>query len=31
LKVAYQQDVFPKIISLPTDYKDVDDLANEED
>lgn len=31
LKVAYQQDIFPKIISLPTDYKDVDDLANEEE
>lgn len=30
LKVAYQQDMFPKVITVPEGYKDVDDLANEE-
>ena len=28
LKTAYQQDLFPKIIRLPGDSKDADDLAN---
>jgi DNA primase len=30
LKMCYHQDVFPKIISLGTDSKDADDLANHE-
>ncbi len=28
LKIAYQQGLFPKMISLPAEYKDVDDIAN---
>ena len=28
LKLFYQQNLFPKIIKLPTEQKDVDDLAN---
>jgi len=31
LKIAYQEDIFPKLIDLPTQYKDVDDLAQETD
>lgn len=31
LKIAYQQDVFPKLIWLPEKYKDVDNLAQELD
>lgn len=29
LKVAYKQDTYPKIVNLPHLYKDVDDLAND--
>ncbi len=28
LKLAYEQNIFPKILQLPTGYKDVDELAN---
>lgn len=28
LKIAYQIGLFPKIITLPSEYKDVDDIAN---
>jgi len=28
LKLCYHQDIFPKIVTLPETYKDVDDLAN---
>lgn len=28
LKVAYQHDIYPKILTLPTEYKDVDEWAN---
>ncbi len=28
LAVFYQQNLFPKVIALPKDYKDIDDLAN---
>jgi len=28
LKIAYREDVFPKMIVLPNEIKDVDDLAN---
>ncbi len=28
LKVAYQHDIYPKILTLPADYKDVDEWAN---
>ena len=31
MKIAYRQNLFPKIISLPNEYKDVDDLANVDD
>lgn len=31
LKLCYNQDIFPKVISLPDGYKDVDDLANIEE
>lgn len=30
LKIAYRENIFPKMIILPEDMKDVDDLANEE-
>ncbi|HRX64174.1 MAG TPA: DNA primase [Candidatus Absconditabacterales bacterium] len=30
LKIAYKQDIFPKMIVLPDDIKDVDDMANME-
>jgi len=30
LKIAYQHNIFPKIIQLPTNVKDIDDLANKE-
>lgn len=28
MKLAYEQDVFPKILELPDGYKDIDELAN---
>lgn len=28
LKIAYEQDTYPKILSLPAEYKDVDERAN---
>jgi len=28
LKIAYRENVFPKMIVLPNEFKDVDDLAN---
>jgi hypothetical protein len=28
LKIAYRENVFPKMIILPSEFKDVDDLAN---
>ena len=28
LKIAYRENIFPKMIILPTEFKDVDDLAN---
>ena len=28
LKIAYEQDTYPKILSLPPEYKDVDEWAN---
>lgn len=28
LKIAYRENIFPKMIILPQEYKDVDDLAN---
>lgn len=28
LKVAYQHDIYPKILTLPAEYKDVDEWAN---
>lgn len=31
LKLCYNQDIFPKVISLPDGYKDVDNLANIEE
>lgn len=31
LKIAYKQDTYPKIVSLPSNHKDVDDLANDTD
>jgi DNA primase len=31
LKIAYQHDMFPKLIDLPSRYKDVDELAQEND
>jgi DNA primase len=30
LKIAYRENMFPKMIVLPNTVKDVDDLANEE-
>ena len=30
LKIAYQQNIFPKIIELSSDLKDIDELANQE-
>ena len=30
LKIAYQQNIFPKMIELPVWLKDIDDLANQE-
>lgn len=30
LKIAYKQDTYPKIVHLPQEYKDVDDLANDD-
>ncbi len=31
LTLAYQHDIFPKIITLPEEFKDIDDLANTAD
>ena len=31
LKTAYQHSIYPKIIRLPEKYKDIDDVANEDD
>ena len=28
LKIAYEQDTYPKILTLPAEYKDVDERAN---
>ena len=30
LKLFYQQNLFPKIISLPEPRKDIDEISNEE-
>jgi len=30
LKIAYQQNIFPKMIELPVNVKDIDELANQE-
>jgi DNA primase len=30
LKIAYQQNIFPKMIELSSNLKDIDDLANQE-
>jgi hypothetical protein len=30
LKIAYQQNIFPKIIELSSSVKDIDELANQE-
>ena len=30
LKLFYQQNLFPKIISLPEPWKDIDEISNEE-
>lgn len=31
LSLAYQNNIFPKIIILPEEFKDIDDLANTPD
>ncbi|OQB41538.1 MAG: DNA primase [candidate division CPR1 bacterium ADurb.Bin160] len=28
LKIAYRENMYPKMISLPKEFKDIDDLAN---
>jgi DNA primase len=28
LKVAYRENIYPKMILLPKEFKDIDDLAN---
>ncbi len=28
LKIAYQNDIYPKMLQLPSEYKDVDERAN---